>query len=98
MHRTGHAGSYGFAQISSTSSSPAANSASAPGGPGSNEIDPVFDLAMGHAVFLSVRRTVSRRMDSTISSSTTLRASSRNDPFAEPCGGDPGRMAITWAS
>ena len=40
------------------------------------------DLPLGHAVFFSVRRMVSWLTDSTISSSTTLRANSRNDQFA----------------
>ena len=43
---------------------------------------PVLDLPPGHPVFLSVRRMVSWLTDSTIASSTTRRASSRNDQWA----------------
>jgi hypothetical protein len=43
---------------------------------------PVFELAIRHAVFFNVRRSVSRLTASTIASSTTLRASSRKVQFA----------------
>ncbi len=43
---------------------------------------PVLDFPPGHPVFFSVRRMVSWLTDSTTSSSTTRRASSRNDQLA----------------
>src|SRR5262249_14875607 len=59
---------------------------------------PVFDLAVGHPVFLSVRRMVSWLMESTISSSTTLRANNRNVQLAYPFGAGPNRIAMILAS
>src|SRR5690606_401390 len=44
---------------------------------------PVLDFALRHAVFLSVRRTVSWLTDSTISSSTAFSANNRNDQLAK---------------
>ena len=55
----------------------ATNSASASGG-----ITQYSSFRQGHPVFFSVRRMVSWLTDSTISSSTTRRASSRNDQWA----------------
>src|SRR6266849_1437926 len=59
---------------------------------------PILNLALTHAVFLSVRRTVSRLTDSTMANSTTFWANSRMVQFANPFVGGPKRKAITLAS
>src|SRR5208337_1908816 len=59
---------------------------------------PVIDFPPGHPVFLSVRRTVSWLIDSTISNVTTCSASSRRLQLENPGGGGPRRIAITFAS
>src|SRR6266700_4001865 len=58
---------------------------------------PVRDLASRHAVFLSVRRTLSWLTDSTIPNSTTFSATKRSDQFATPFGAGPKRNAKTLA-
>lgn len=55
-------------------------------------------LSLGHPVFLSVRRTVSQLVDSTISNANTCRDSSRSLRLESPGGGEPRQVAITFAS
>src|SRR5215216_4281223 len=49
-------------------------------------------------VFLSVRRTVSRAIESTNFNSTSLTASSANVQRSAPCGGGEHVIATNWAS
>src|SRR5581483_5038994 len=60
--------------------------------------DPVLELALRHAVFLSVLRKVSWLIFSTMPNSTTLSANKRSDQLANPFGGLPKRTAMTFAS
>src|SRR5260370_26369670 len=67
-------------------------------GVGLRRDDPVLALPIRHAVFFRVRRRVSWLTDATISNSIPLRANSRSDQLAYPGGGEPRRIAMTFAS
>src|SRR3954447_37310 len=59
---------------------------------------PVLDLALGHAIFFSVLRTVSAQIEGTTSNTTSSSANNCNDHRPYPAGGFPNRMAISFAS
>src|SRR5205085_371170 len=59
---------------------------------------PVLALPIRQSAFFKVWRIVSWLIESTISNSTTFSANSRRLQLANPLGGGPNRIAMTWAS
>src|SRR4051794_1406999 len=59
---------------------------------------PILDLALGHAIFFSVLRTVSGQIDLTTSNATSSSANRCSDHRPYPAGGFPNRSAINFAA